>query len=76
MPFEHRPDGDHDGKSHTGNMKMDCGSIFHCPFIFNANISAAFHLPLIGKLILIAFLPFSDGSPSPVYHPPKNIVSI
>ncbi len=56
--------------SHLQNLKLDCGGLFHCPFILNQDIKM-FILNLTG---LITFSdPFSnlEGIPLSIYHPPE-----
>jgi hypothetical protein len=57
--------------NHMGNMKMDCGSPFHCPMVVNIVISGNPRLPLNGLLIPIGMLLLPDESPRSIFHPPK-----
>ncbi len=58
-------------KDHAGNMKSDCGSLFHCPFLSNLNLSKSFTLPYFGRIVLISSLPVIDELTHPIFHPPK-----
>jgi hypothetical protein len=55
-----------------GFMKMDCGSIFHCPLISNASVSEPALLPLTGRVSLAPSLFKVDGLPRAIFHPPKT----
>jgi hypothetical protein len=53
------------------NMKMDCGYIFHCPFLSDRIIYLPFSLPFIGRLVLIPILPNVDELTHLIFHPPE-----
>jgi hypothetical protein len=57
--------------NHSGNMKMDCGVLFHCPMIVDIVVSEISSLPLNGLLITARMLPSSDGLVNPIFHPPE-----
>ncbi len=59
-------------KDHAGNMKLDCGSLFHCPFLSNMNLSESMTLPYFGQAVLISSLPVIDELTDSIFHPPKN----
>ena len=58
---------------HMGNMKMDCGYLFHCPMIVDLNISEPSGLPLNGRLVLTKPLLGVKESVHSVYHPPEYL---
>ncbi len=55
-----------------GNMKLDCGYIFHCPFLSNIGLSKSMTLPLIGRAVLSSSLPVIDELTHPIFHPPEK----
>jgi hypothetical protein len=57
--------------SHLGNMKMDCGSPFHCPMIVDIVVSDISSLPLSGLLAPTKTPRLKDGLVSPIFRPPK-----
>jgi hypothetical protein len=59
--------------SHTGIMKMDCGSSFHCPMIVDRIVSETSSLPLNGCLISTKLLLVVDEVAYLIFHPPKII---
>jgi hypothetical protein len=59
--------------NHMGNMKMDCGALFHCPMIADIVVSEISSLPLNGLLIATRMLPLSDGLVNPIFHPPEYL---
>jgi hypothetical protein len=66
IPVDDCPDG-----THMGIMKMDCGSIFHCPLIFNISESEPTPLPLWGRIFLTPSLFKVDALPRLIFHPPE-----
>ena len=62
------------GGNHMGNvMKMDCGSLFHCPMIVDLNIPEISGLPLNGRLVSTKPLLVVKELAHPVYHPPEYL---
>jgi len=61
--------------NHMGNMKMDCGSLFHCPMIVDLNISEISGLPLNGRLVSTKPLLVVKELAHPVYHPPEYLTT-
>jgi hypothetical protein len=59
-------------ENHTGNKKMDCGYIFHCPLIFDGALQEPLPLPLNGLLPLPSILSKVDELAHFIFHPPKN----
>jgi len=57
--------------NHTGGMKMDCGSLFHCPMIVDNIFSESSALPFRGCLVPIKLSLAVEEFPDPIYHPPK-----
>jgi len=68
FPMDECPEG-----NHMGNMKMDCGSLFHCPMIVDLNISEISGLPLNGRLVSTKPLLVVKELAHPVYHPPEYL---
>jgi hypothetical protein len=62
------------GGSHAGIMKMDCGSLFHCPMIVDKVFSETSALPRRGCLVPIKLSLAVDEFPDPIFHPPKYLV--
>ena len=67
IPIDDCADG-----AHMGFMKMDCGSIFHCPLILNISVSKPAPLPLTGRVSLTPSLFKVDGLPRSIFHPPET----
>lgn len=57
---------------HSGEINLDCGSPFHCPFIFNHGIPEKFVLPLQGRMVLANHLSDLKVIPRPIFHPPET----
>ena len=55
------------------HVKMNCGHIFHCPFISNIDFSELTTIPNIGRLVLITALPVIEDLEYPVFHPPETL---
>ena len=68
IPTDGCPGGDH-----MGNMKMDCGYLFHCPMVVNIIISGTAGLPLSGKLASAKPLLVVKELTHPIYHPPEYL---
>ncbi len=66
------PKDDCQEANHARNMKMDCGYIFHCPFLSNVGVSESMTLPYFGQAISISLLPVVDELPDPIFRPPKK----
>jgi len=60
-------------EDHMGHVKMNCGHIFHCPFISNIDFSELTTIPNIGRLVLITALPVIEDLEYPVFHPPETL---
>jgi hypothetical protein len=56
--------------NHTGNMKTDCGYMFHCQLVFNADMPDSLLLPLNGRFILTPSLFKVDEVAHFIFHPP------
>jgi hypothetical protein len=69
FPMDDCPEGNHMGNI----MKMDCGSLFHCPMIVDLNISGTPGLPLNGRLISIKPLLVVKELTHSIFHPPKYV---
>ena len=68
FPMDECPDG-----NHMGNMKIDCGYLFHCPMIVDLNISETSGLPLNGRLVSTKPLLVVKELTHPIYHPPEYL---
>jgi hypothetical protein len=75
MPSEECPEGTHETANRLGSVKA-CGSLFHCPLIFNKSLSELFPIPFIGRLPLVRLVPFLDELPDFIFHPPRHVYSI
>ena len=67
LPIDNCPEG-----GHMGNMKLDCGYIFHCPFLSNIGLPELMALPYFGRAILISSFPVIDELTHPIFHPPEE----
>jgi hypothetical protein len=70
FPMNQCPEG-----KHMGSMKMDCGSLFHCPMIVDKIFSESSALPLRGCLVPIKLSLAVDEFPEPIFHPPEHLTS-
>lgn len=62
------------GGNHMGNiMKMDCGSLFHCPMIVDLNISETSGLSPNGRLVSTKLLLVLKELTHTIFHPPENL---
>jgi hypothetical protein len=68
IPMDYCPDEDN-----MGHVEMNCGYIFHCPFISNISLSEFNPIPNIGRLVSITVLPVIEDLEYPVFHPPKTL---
>ncbi len=61
------------GANHMGNiMKMDCGSLFHCPMIVDLNISETSGLSPNGRLVSTKPLLVLKELTHTIFHPPEH----
>ncbi|MBM4308431.1 MAG: hypothetical protein FJ115_03045 [Deltaproteobacteria bacterium] len=56
---------------HSGNMKLDCGSVFHCPIIYNPAMPEISTLTINGWLKLMPEISKIEELPNFIFHPPK-----
>ena len=75
MPSEECPEGTHETGNHLGSVKI-CGSLFHCPLVFNMSLSDLFPIPLIGRLPLVTLVPFLDELSDSIFRPPRSVVNL
>jgi hypothetical protein len=68
FPMDECPEG-----NHMGNMKMDCGYLFHCPMIVDINISETSSLPPNGFSISIRTLLLMEELVHSIFHPPEYL---
>jgi hypothetical protein len=61
--------------NHAGNMKLDCGYIFHCPFLSNIGLPESMTLPYFGRAVLNAPLLAIEELTHPIFHPPKKWIA-
>jgi len=62
-------------QNHEGNMKLDCGYAFHCPFLSTISLSGSIILPYVGRAFLSLPLPMIDELAHTIFHPPENGLS-
>jgi hypothetical protein len=67
IPMDDCPD-----ENHMGNLKMDCGFLFHCPMVVDINISETSNLPINGRLVSKEPLLVVKELANPIFHPPKH----
>ena len=67
IPMDKCSEGDH-----GGNTKLDCGYIFHCPFLSNINLSESITLPYFGRAVLISSFLVIEELTHPIFHPPEK----
>jgi hypothetical protein len=67
LPMDNCPE-----ETHMGDMRVDCGNLFHCPMVINTPILESFPLPLIGQLDLMPSLLKMDILPHLIFHPPEK----
>jgi hypothetical protein len=58
-------------ESHVDHVKLNCGYVFHCPFVSNNSFLESITILNIGRLVLIAALPLVEDLEYPIFHPPK-----
>jgi len=69
FPMDECPEGNHMGNI----MKMDCGSLFHCPMIVDLNISETSGLSPSGRLVSTKPLLILKELTHPIFHPPEYL---
>jgi len=69
------PMDDSQESNHAGNMKLDCGYIFHCPFLSNIGLPESMTLPYFGRAVLNAPLLVIDELTHPIFRPPKKWIA-
>jgi hypothetical protein len=70
FPMDQCPEG-----NHMGNMKMDCGYLFHCPMVVNIIISETSSLPPNGFFISIRTLLLIEELVHSIFHPPEYLIA-
>jgi hypothetical protein len=70
LPIDNCPEG-----GHMGNMKLDCGYIFHCPFLSNVGLPESITLPYFGRAVLNSSLLVIDELTHPIFRPPKKWIA-
>jgi hypothetical protein len=68
FPMDECPEG-----NHMGNMKTDCGYLFHCPMVVNIIISGTPGLPLNGRLGSTKPLLVVKELTQSIFHPPEYV---
>jgi hypothetical protein len=68
FPMDECPEG-----NHMGNMKTDCGYLFHCPMVVNIIISGAPGLPLNGRLGSTKPFQVVKELTQSIFHPPEYV---
>jgi len=69
------PKDDCQEANHARNMKLDCGYIFHCPFLSKIGLPESIVLPFIGRAVLSSSLPVLEELTHPIFHPPKKWIA-
>ena len=60
-------------ENHMGNLKMDCGFLFHCPMVIDMSISEISGLPINGWLFSTKPMLVVKKLIHPVFHPPEYL---
>jgi hypothetical protein len=66
------PKDDCQEANHARNMKLDCGYIFHCPFLSNTGLPESIILPYFGRAVLNSSLLVIEELTHLIFHPPKK----
>lgn len=61
--------------NHMGNMKMDCGYLFHCPMIVDINISETPSFLPNGFSISIRTFLLMEELVHSIFHPPEYLIA-
>jgi hypothetical protein len=69
------PKDDCQEANHARNMKLDCGYIFHCPFLSNIGLQESIILPYFGRAVLSPPFLVIDDFAHPIFHPPKKWIA-
>ncbi len=73
MPIQACVEGDHEG-NHKENGKLDCGYIFHCPFVSNIRFSEPLIVLNMERLLSLPTTMVFDDFRFPIFHPPEGKV--
>jgi hypothetical protein len=58
-----------DGMDH---VKINCGYVFHCPFVSNNSFLGSITILNIGRLVLMTSSPLVEDLEYPIFHPPET----
>ena len=73
IPVQRCAEGNHEG-SHNEDGNLDCGYIFHCPFVSNIRFSEPLIILNMEKLLSITTTMVLDDFRFPIFHPPEGKV--
>jgi len=59
-------------EGHVDHMKIDCGYVFHCPFVSNNTFLESTTILDIGRLVPIPSLALVEDLEYPIFHPPRT----
>jgi hypothetical protein len=63
-------------EDHSGNSRLDCGYIFHCPFISDTIMPPPSILSMNGWLRLMPTAGKIEEFPRLIFHPPEASLKI
>ena len=73
LPVQHCAEGNDEG-DRDEDGKLDCGYIFHCPFVSNIRFSEPMIILNMERLLSIPTTRVFDDFRFPVFHPPEGKV--
>jgi hypothetical protein len=59
-------------ENHVDHVKINCGYVFHCPFVSNNTLLESITILNIGRLVLMTSLPLVEDLEYPIFHPPET----
>ncbi|MFB3884777.1 MAG: hypothetical protein ACE144_06090 [Thermodesulfobacteriota bacterium] len=57
---------------HSGNMKLDCGYVFHCPVLSVTSFSESIPLPYFGLAVSLSSSLVIEEIARSIFHPPER----
>ncbi len=60
-------------EDHMDHVKINCGYVFHCPFVSNNSLLECITILNIGRLVLITSLPLVEDLEYPIFRPPEAL---
>jgi len=52
--------------------RINCGYVFHCPFISNNSLLESIAVLNVGRLVLVTPLQLNEDFEYPIFHPPET----